>query len=138
MMGILLGQEACRRAQGGQNSGAVWLADLATILVIGAIAHMMVAFNAPMASDDFEQQFGILAGIGQARETADGIDGFLAMMATAHIIECSLDPEHLLGGAEHRLLGCHGQRPEFTRFHSPVPFLHSLRLRRNPRGGKRC
>jgi len=98
----------------------------------------MVAFDAPMPPDDFEQKFSIRAGIGRRRKTADGIDGFLAMMAATNIIEYSLDPDYLFGGAEHGLFGCYGKRPELARFHSPVSFIHGLRLWRNRRGEKRC
>lgn len=134
----LFGQEGGERTQGGEDSCAVWLPDLAAVLVIGSVPHVMVAvFDPPLAPSDFQELLRIAQRILLGGEAGNGQDVFLAGLLAAEVEEVSVDSHHLVCPAEANLLGIDLQSPDRAGLESSVMFLDRFGLAGKFRGGKR-
>lgn len=136
-MECTLGQEAGQRAQGREDLCAIGISHWAAVFVVGAVADMMQALDAPVVTNHAEQPFGVRAGFGARVDAGDTQNGFGALLAASDVAEVSVYAQDLSRAIEAHLLGRNGQRPEATDFYPAMFLLGGLGLRRMSRGEKR-
>ena len=139
MVNFSFSQEAGHGAQRRQEVGAVGVADLATVFVVGSIPNVMVAvLDAPVASGDLQQGLGVFLLVGLRRQAGNRQDGLVALPAAGEIVEVPMNSRDLRGAKKARLFRRCAQGPDFPGLQASVVLLQGLGLRRVLRGKKRC
>lgn len=137
-MPFLFGKEACQGPQRGEDMCGICIANLTTVLVVGAISDIVVArFDGPVSTHNTQQQFGILPWVWQRPDAGNGGDRFLALDPGRQIRETPVNENYLSRTTEAEFFSIRCPCPQFPEFQPSVLFFICLGLRRMMRGEKR-
>jgi len=118
--------------------GAVGVPNLASILIIGSVPHIMATvFDRPLIPSDLQELLTVVVGVWKRAEAADPQNGFLADLSAFQMQEVPMDSHHLVCRAEADLFGIDLQSPDRACLQPPMVFLEGLGLPRMIRGEKR-
>lgn len=137
LMETALGHEAGQGTQCGQDARAIRMANGTAVFIERTISHVMISvFDRPVVAREVHQALGIFPHVRQGTQTADAINGFIALVATGQSMETAPDANDLRGGAKPDLLGADRNGPDLPLFDPPVFFIRLCDQCRMCRGEK--
>ena len=108
----LFGEKAGKGAERGEDLGRVDIADLAAILVVGAVPHIMIAgFDSPVPTRYAQKQFCVLCGVQQCSDAGHGRNSFLALGQCRQIREVTPNESELCCATKPQLFRVYRQSP---------------------------